>query len=354
MGDSDENTNCIEVVTNQRFAGRGLDPRVTHIYFRNTRGTCAAKSTKTTPGRKASSDSSSHEAFTPCQPDGGGPSWTVPSQSYVYRWIVDNLAVSRDDEIFRYKAYKASWGNVASLQEGNKVAYRVVDTWACVLNYRELTKDAALPNRLFASTKIALQSAVNYTALLSLRLGWFTKSLDEDFSNSPHETWREIHIYIFAILQQGHFYMISVDTIAKKVDIIDSSSVAETKDKLYGQTPKQFVDLLSTFLDDKLETEIASQIRDLIPKRMQMSWRVPKNQVDLAVFTMRHMESYRGQGVANWDVGLQRRNYMQICVLRQYFMREILMSDINIHQNSNIKRALNFANGLARNAPNIV
>nr|GMC78940.1 uncharacterized protein LOC109189836 [Ipomoea batatas] len=279
---------------------------------------------------------------------------TTTPQSYVYRWIVDNLAVNRDEEIFRYNEYKASWGNVASLQEGNKVAYRVVDAWACVLNYRELTKDAGQPNRLFASTKTALQSAVNYTALRYLRLGWFTKSLDEDFSNSPHETLRGIHIYIFSILQQGHFYMISVDTIARKVDIIDSSSAGETKDKLYGQTPKHLVDMLSTFLDDKLETEIASNIMDLIRKRMQMSWRVPKNQVDSAVFTMRHMESYRGQGVANWDVGLQRGNYMQICVLRQYFMREILMSDINIHQNSNIKRALNFANGLARNTPNIV
>nr|GMC78943.1 uncharacterized protein LOC109189836 [Ipomoea batatas] len=222
------------------------------------------------------------------------------------RWLTTQCC--RDEEIFRYKEYKASWGNVASLQEGNKVAYRVVDAWACVLNYRDLTKDAGLPNRLFASTKTTLQSAVNYTALRYLRLGWFTKSLDEDFSNSPHETLRGIHI----------------------------------------------VDMLSTFLDDKLETEIASNIRDLIPKRMQMSWRVPKNQVDSAVFTMRHMESYWGQGVANWDVGLQRGNYMQICVLRQYFMREILMSDINIHQNSNIKRALNFANGLARNTPNIV
>nr|GMC95766.1 uncharacterized protein LOC109155623 isoform X1 [Ipomoea batatas] len=269
----------------------------------------------------------------------------TPIRTKLSHHIVDNLAVNRDEEIFRYKTYKASWGNVASLQEGNKVAYRVVDAWACVLNYRELTKNASVLNRLFASTKTALQSAVNYTALRSLRLGWFTKSLEEDLSNSPHETWRGIHIGIF---------MISVDTIAKKVDIIDSSSAAEPKDKLYSQTPKQLVDMLSTFLDDNLETEIASQIRDLIPKRMQMSWRVPKNQVGSVVFTMRHMESYRGQGVANWDVGLQRGNYMQICVLRQYFMREILMSDINIHQNSNIKRALNFANGLARNTPNTV
>nr|GMC49208.1 uncharacterized protein LOC109150699 isoform X6 [Ipomoea batatas] len=240
MGDSDENTNCIEVVTNQRFAGRGLDPRVTHIYFRNTRGTCAAKSTKTTPGRKASSDSSSHEAFTPCQPDGGALHGLYLARVMCTAGL---STTSRDDEIFRYKAYKESWGNVASLQEGNKVAYRVVDTWTCVPNYRELTKDAVLPNRLFASTKTALQSAVNYTALRSLRLGWFTKSLDEDFSNSPHEIWRGIHIC-------GHD--------CEKVDIIDSSFVAETKDKLYGQTPKQFVDLLSTFLDDKLETEIAS------------------------------------------------------------------------------------------------
>nr|GMD17585.1 uncharacterized protein LOC109157732 isoform X3 [Ipomoea batatas] len=171
---------------------------------------------------------------------------------YLFICAIQSHYLRRDEEIFRYKEYQASWGNVASLQEGNKVAYIVVDAWACVLNYRELTKDAGLPNRLFASTKTALQSAVNYTALRYLRLGWFTKSLDEDFSKSPHETWRGIHIYIFPILQQGHFYMISVDTIARKVDIIDSSSAGETKDKLYGQTPKHLVDMLSTFLDDKL------------------------------------------------------------------------------------------------------
>lgn len=108
------------------------------------------------------------------------------------------------------------------------------------------------------------------------------------------------------------------------------------------------VDLLSTFLDDKYETELASEIREVIPKMMQMPRHVPNNQVDSVVFTMRHMESYYGQRVASWDAGLQKGDVSQLCSLRKYIMRKILMSDTNIHQASNIKRALSFANGLAR------
>nr|GLL41939.1 uncharacterized protein LOC109179738 isoform X2 [Ipomoea trifida] len=243
---------------------------------------------------------------------GGRPTWTVPNQSYVYRWVVDNV---KDNRTTR----QHGGGGIATLQEGSKVANRVVDAWACVLNYRELTKGAGVPNRFFASSKIALQSAVNHTPpRQSLRLEWFTKNLEADFNNSPHETWLGIHMYIFPILQLGHVYMISVDTVAKKVDIIDSSSAAKKKGEMYGQTPTQLVDLLSTFLDDKLLTELGAQIRDVKPKRMQMSWRVAKNEVDSAVYTMRHIESYCGQGVANWNVGLQRGNYRQLRVLREH------------------------------------
>nr|GMC64727.1 uncharacterized protein LOC109189836 [Ipomoea batatas] len=217
-------------------------------------GTCAAKSTETTPDRKASSESSSHKAFTPWEPLEATEILHVPT-------FTETLPVPTFTE---------------------PVSPNIAETTAPMSTIQERR-------------------------------------------NSP---------FLYTYQRRNR--------------------QGETKDKLYGQTPKHLVDMLSTFLDDKLETEIASNIRDLIPKRMQMSWRVPKNQVDSAVFTMRHMESYRGQGVANWDVGLQRGNYMQICVLRQYFMREILMSDINIHQNSNIKRARNFANGLARNTTNIV
>nr|GMC87204.1 ulp1 protease family, C-terminal catalytic domain-containing protein [Ipomoea batatas] len=42
----------------------------------------------------------------------------------------------------------------------------------------------------------------------------------------------------------------------------------------------------------ELETELASQIREVKPKRMQMLWRVARNQVDSAVYTMLHMELY--------------------------------------------------------------
>nr|GME10575.1 uncharacterized protein LOC109178682 isoform X1 [Ipomoea batatas] len=102
----------------------------------------------------------------------GCPTWIVPTEIYVYRWIFDNPGEQiRDDEIFRYNDHCALRGVIATLKDGSKVDFAVVDVWASVLNYRELTK-----------------------------------------AN----------------------------------------------------------DLLSTFLDDKYETELASEIREVIPKMMQM------------------------------------------------------------------------------------
>ncbi|XP_031110560.1 uncharacterized protein LOC116014752 [Ipomoea triloba] len=52
---------------------------------------------------------------------GGCPTWTVPNQTYVYRWVVDNVKDNRDDELFRYKDYKATWGALLLCRRGPRL-----------------------------------------------------------------------------------------------------------------------------------------------------------------------------------------------------------------------------------------
>nr|GMD92062.1 hypothetical protein Iba_chr14eCG5480 [Ipomoea batatas] len=45
-----------------------------------------------------------------------------------------------DEEIFRNMDHCALRGDIATLKDGSKVEFALVDAWTCVLNYRELTK----------------------------------------------------------------------------------------------------------------------------------------------------------------------------------------------------------------------
>nr|GMD48227.1 uncharacterized protein LOC109159180 [Ipomoea batatas]GME05922.1 uncharacterized protein LOC109159180 [Ipomoea batatas] len=51
--------------------------------------------------------------------------------------------------------------------------------------------------------------------------------------------------------------------------------------------------------------------------------------------SMRHMQSFMGQGCKRWDdCGLEKGNHEQFCNLRQIYMSDIMMADINMHKES--------------------
>nr|GMD60667.1 zinc finger BED domain-containing protein RICESLEEPER 2-like [Ipomoea batatas] len=74
-------------------------------------------------------------------------------------------------------------------------------------------------------------------------------------------------------------------------------------------------------------------------KRMQMEWRDSKNKIDCGVFLMCHMETYLGQGVKKWDCGLIKGDISELHELRMRFMKELSISEYNIHRSRNLSRA---------------
>nr|GMD99869.1 uncharacterized protein LOC109162486 [Ipomoea batatas] len=75
---------------------------------------------------------------------------------------------------------------------------------------------------------------------------------------------------------------------------------------------------------------------------LRIDWRDPNNKEDCGVFVMRHMESYLGGGLRNWDCGLDRQNKSQLDRLRLKYVAAILNAENNELRDENISMALEF------------
>ncbi|KAJ0748571.1 hypothetical protein HanOQP8_Chr05g0202581 [Helianthus annuus] len=75
-----------------------------------------------------------------------------------------------------------------------------------------------------------------------------------------------------------------------------------------------------------------------------MDWRTKNNGVDCGVFTMRHMETYKGDQKP-WVTGfvkedeVNNRPNSQLHLLRHRYLSKIILSEHNMHRQDKIKKA---------------
>lgn len=73
-----------------------------------------------------------------------------------------------------------------------------------------------------------------------------------------------------------------------------------------------------------------------------MPWRDAVNKRDCGIFTMRHMESYKGQKSKEWGCGLRKGDTAQLELLRVQYLHTLCTSDLNIHRLTVMERAKKF------------
>ncbi|VFQ90103.1 unnamed protein product [Cuscuta campestris] len=87
--------------------------------------------------------------------------------------------------------------------------------------------------------------------------------------------------------------------------------------------------MLANFLDQQGFINKAACIRELDPKRIGLPWRDAKQVYDYGVATMRHMETYMGEGAKGCDYGLSNLNHKPLLVLRKKYCAVILLHKVN-------------------------
>ncbi|KAL8231701.1 hypothetical protein R6Q57_001479 [Mikania cordata] len=98
-----------------------------------------------------------------------------------------------------------------------------------------------------------------------------------------------------------------------------------------------YLEQRNSFVDYLIQTRHPSgrQIKKAKIHRLCMRWRTQFNHVDCGVFIMRHMETYRGNGLLYWDCGLcneyevNNAQKNQLNDLRRKYTTKIILHDIN-------------------------
>jgi len=74
------------------------------------------------------------------------------------------------------------------------------------------------------------------------------------------------------------------------------------------------------------------EIKNAKIERLQMPWRTGQNVIDCGLFVMRHMETYKGTEVNNWECGFSNEGLLQrfqINNLRVKYLAKILLHSLN-------------------------
>ncbi|XP_031097073.1 uncharacterized protein LOC116001328 [Ipomoea triloba] len=253
----------------------------------------------------------------PCDRKGKSPLNTSPQMltgylsatlvevcTVLWDWVFDNSQADFGEVLFSYHGQNALWRDFRTLQQGTHVSAAVVDAWSSLLNAPVETRRWGMPSRLFASLSTTQGTVISATADRDERLNWFSKRLNADLRSSKYVGWSCIDLFVFPIIDRGHYYVMIVCTKNRRFDIIDNCSSRLSNKQRYGKTPDNLIDLLTSFLELNGHPFRAVLVRNLEPKRLQMGWQVTSNKHDSGIYTMCHMELFTGQRCAELDYGL--------------------------------------------------
>nr|GMD60601.1 uncharacterized protein LOC109189836 [Ipomoea batatas] len=283
---------------------------------------------------------------------GIGPSVPLPPSGFLddvqlSKWVLECDTVDKNEELFSYNGCIARRDDLCSLAPGELVTVGVIQAWSCILNSREHSKPPNAPSRVFASPFTAIDHAQFTSESPDKQLvGRFSKALEADLALSPYTHWKDVRLLFFPMLHSSHFYLLCVDFVSWRLEIIDNSTKCPNTSLKYGPIPDNLLLLLSRYFLSLTQVAKSKWCLHFVSKRMNMKWRDANNTIDCGVYLMRHMESYAGQSVTDWDCGLVKGDQAALDRFRMKYIREICTTNINSHRTSNVARAIQFLSSL--------
>ncbi|XP_047953122.1 uncharacterized protein LOC125198954 [Salvia hispanica] len=219
-----------------------------------------------------------------------------------------------------------------SLAPRTYVRINIIDAWVVFLNYNEKFKSKASPSRLFINTTPTIY---NITAR---RSGWteaesrerFCSNLNEFVSKIENFKWENYDLIFFPIWAYEHYYIICFNLKMQMMDVIDNSLVSEELiEKKYEDTPSTLKNFFRIYLGNGVNPSMGRTVKLSKTRYMNMPWQNDTNKVDCGIYVMRHLETYMGGPVRNWNSGLTKKGTESFIKLRARYTEALLIGDTN-------------------------
>ncbi|RAL44059.1 hypothetical protein DM860_014980 [Cuscuta australis] len=231
----------------------------------------------------------------------------------------DSGYMHREEIVFKKGKFWFSREDICSLDIMRHISKKVLDAWCVILNLREKYRSNTSPLWLFAKTLNCVENGGHEDNSLETKRMMFKDAMKAAWDDAEDTfNWGKLEVFFFPIMQTNWCYVLCVDLKGRRCDILDSSS-QEGGEIWRNAIPR----------DQQGFINKAAYIRELDPKRIGLPWRDAKQVYDYGVATMRHMETYMGEGAKGWDYGLSNLNHKPLLVLRKKYCAAILLHKVN-------------------------
>ncbi|CAI9277400.1 unnamed protein product [Lactuca saligna] len=232
-------------------------------------------------------------------------------------------------------------GIFESMIPGSKIHGTIIDIWATIQNHLELHRNKKSPARMFLSCTLLSNFILDEAICIEQRYKMFVDRMNEHIEKFKQCTsFNDVDLVFFLVLENDHYYLIVFDFKKSECVIIDNIYSEESIEVIYGNVPND-LKILFTLYIDALNHPKRNSIKRAVTVRLSMAWMTKMNYIDCGVFVLRHMETYKGDDLDKWNVGLEPEfpdnddQQMQLNELRKKYVTKILTSDLNL-----IKRSL--------------
>ncbi|WOG81956.1 hypothetical protein DCAR_0101115 [Daucus carota subsp. sativus] len=264
----------------------------------------------------------------------------------VWNWLCKDKS-NEKEHIFAWRDRGCTKAHFHSLEDNQLVESTVIDTWTHMLNESEILRSAASPLRLFLTSETTYGPLLMDGSDTDRRLDRYMAFDDNmdvvmNMVNEVHNKRYDISdfdMFYFPIFTGAHHFIVCYNIKKPSWEIIDNRVQTMSIEDTYGDLLPRLHDLFIHFLLCNRPPKY-SEIVNLKPQVLKMSWQTVDNSVDCGVFVMRHLESYMGNPMS-WKSGLRTEVENQKSVLHKlrviYAHRMLTWS-----QNKKRHRVLNY------------
>ncbi|KAL1546419.1 hypothetical protein AAHA92_23019 [Salvia divinorum] len=112
------------------------------------------------------------------------------------------------------------------------------------------------------------------------------------------------------------------------MSVIDSYLHFDEQEQIdkYGDALVMLRKFFSSYLSYSGNVKLENAIKKSKIEHLQMSWKTSTNKDDCAIYLMRHMKTYMGQKMKDWQPGLPTRGLKSLRILRAKYWTALLTS----------------------------
>lgn len=258
----------------------------------------------------------------------------------LYQWLLSSSDGSENDVLFDNENVVARRSDLKTLMPQAYLTSDVLNAWTCHLNFQERLRSHSSPRRFFFTTY-----PCSFT-IVDTPWGWseqqvrdlFISRVEAEMEVAEDFFFGSIDMVFFPICHALHFYVIVFDLKNRAVVLLDNSSAMEGEplSVKYGDIPKRVVRFFCEWMTANKFIVRGRSLINLPIQRLAMPWRDKENKVDSGVFAMRHMETYMGQRVRDWNIGLMANSAKALQELRVKYCRVLLATEANHVRKTNM------------------